>query len=349
MLKAVLAALVLAAAIPAAAQELSANLVAGEPGSTELRAGQDLAALAAGCGLRINARETGGAVENMQAVRDRRATQLGIVQGDVLEYFRTYENDDPDLRRPAQGVRVVFPLFDEEVHVIARRDIGSLADLAGKRVATGLPGSGTSVTAGLILDLAQVQPAERQPLAPEAALAALRAGDVDAVIDVAGAPDARLVAADLDAAGFHLLPLDAPALTAAYAAATIPAGTYAFAPDPVAVVSVPAYLVTFDFDPRKNGYQAAACRMVADLGHLVVSRLDELRADGHPKWASANLRALPDGWDVSPCVLAGLDPAYDFTCRRPDGSEVREGPGAADGGDANRLYLDRICARLGGC
>ncbi|MFO1144718.1 MAG: TAXI family TRAP transporter solute-binding subunit [Amaricoccus sp.] len=345
----VLAVLALVATVPAAAQEISANLVAGEAGSTELRAGEDLAALAAGCGLRITARETGGAVENMQAVRDRRATQLGIVQGDVLEYFRTYENDDPALRRPAQGVRVVFPLFDEEVHVVARREIGSFADLAGKRVATGLPGSGTSVTAGLILDLAQVQPAERQALAPDAALAALRAGDVDAVIDVAGVPDARLVEADLDPASFHLLPLDAPALTAAYAAATIPSGTYAFAPAPVAVVSVPAYLVTFDFDPRKNGYQAASCRMVADLGHLVVSRLDELRATGHPKWASANLRTLPDGWAVSPCVLAGLDPAYDFTCRRPDGSEVREGPGAAEGDEANRLYLDRICSRLGAC
>ena len=142
MLRAVVAALALAVAVPVAAQEISANLVAGEPGSTELRAGQDLAALAAGCGLSITARETGGAVENMQAVRDRRATQLGIVQGDVLEYFRTYENDDPDLRRPAQGVRVVFPLFDEEVHVIARREIGSspISPASGSR--PGFPAAG---------------------------------------------------------------------------------------------------------------------------------------------------------------------------------------------------------------
>ena len=153
----------LAAAGAAGAQQVSGNLVAGEAGSTELRAGQESGGARRRLRLGITVRETGGSVGTMRAVRDRRATQLGIVQGDVLEYFRTFENDDPELLRPAQGVRVVFPLFDEEVHVVARREIGSLADLAGKRVATGQPDSGTAVTAGLILDLAQVQPAERQP------------------------------------------------------------------------------------------------------------------------------------------------------------------------------------------
>ena len=77
-------------------------------------------------------RESAGSIENMNAVRDRRATQLGIVQSDVLEYFTTFAGDDPALRRAAQGIRIAFPLYDEEVHVLARREIGSLADLAGQ-------------------------------------------------------------------------------------------------------------------------------------------------------------------------------------------------------------------------
>ena len=41
-----------------------------------------------------------------------------------------------------------------------------------------------------------------------------------------------------------------------------------------------AVLVTFDFDPGANAYQAASCRMVADVSHLMVTRLDRLRDDG---------------------------------------------------------------------
>ena len=121
-----------------AAQEVAANIVTGPAEGTDFRIGEDLAAMAAECGVTLGVRESAGSVENMQAVRDRPATQLGIVQSDVLEYYRTFAADDPDLRRPARGVRVAFPLYNEEVHVLARRDIATLADLAGRKVATGV-------------------------------------------------------------------------------------------------------------------------------------------------------------------------------------------------------------------
>ena len=172
--------------------------------------------MAAECGVTLGVRESAGSVENMQAVRDRPATQLGIVQSDVLEYYRTFAADDPDLRRPARGVRVAFPLYDEEVHVLARRDIATLADLAGRKVATGVADGGTKVTADLILDLAQVEPAERLSLAPEAALEALLAGEIDALFYVVGAPAALFDTERIDPAAIHLVPLTGPELTAAY-------------------------------------------------------------------------------------------------------------------------------------
>ena len=338
--------LVVVLALPAAAQEIPVTIMTGEPGGTYLRIGQDIAAVAADCGLALGVEESAGSVENMLAVRDRRATQLGLVQSDVLEYFRTFEADDPTLQRAATGVRVALPLYDEEVHVLARREIAGLAGLAGRRVAVGAPESGTRVTAELILDLAQVEPAERLELSPAAALEALLAGEIDALVYVAGAPAELLAAAEIDPAAFHLLPLDAPVLTAVYTPAELAAGTYEFVTAPVPVVSVRAVLVTFDFDPGVNAYQAASCRAVADVSHLIVTRLDRLRASGHPKWGALDLGALPDGWQVSGCVLEGIDPAYAFTCRRPDGSAVREGL-AADPDAAAALYRERICARTG--
>ena len=146
-------------------------------------------------------------------------------------------------------MRVVFPLYNEEVHVLARRDIASLTDLAGRKVATGEADSGTKVTADLILDLAQVEPAERLALAPDAALEALLAGEIDALFYVVGAPAALFDTERIDPAAFHLVPLTGPELTAAYTPAEIAAGTYPFVNEAVPVVAVRAVLVTFDFDP----------------------------------------------------------------------------------------------------
>ena len=312
-----------------------------------MRIGRDLAALGAECGVSLDVRESAGSVENMEAVRDRRATQLGIVQSDVLEYFKTFAGDDAGLRRQADGIRIAFPLYDEEVHVLARRGIGRLADLAGQRVATGAEGSGTRITADLILDLAQVAPAERRALGPEAALEALLAGEIDAMFFVVGAPAELFRSERIDPAAFHLLPIDDPVVAAVYEPVEVPAGTYPFVAEPVQVVAVKAVLVTFDFQPGQNAYQAGSCRMLADLGHLMVTRFDKLRESGHPKWRSVDVRDIPPGWEVSPCVLQGLEPGYMFSCRKPDGTVVQEGLGASGETDANALFLERVCARMG--
>ena len=339
--------LALALGFPAVGQEVAANIVTGSADSTDYRVGEDIAALGAECGVSLGVQESAGSVENMQAVRDRKATQLEIVQSDVLEYFRTFAADDPELRRPTRGARVAFPLYDAEVHVLARRGIGGLGNLAGRRVATGVEGSGTKVTADLILDLAQVEPGERVELAPEAGLDALLAGEVDALFYVVGAPAALFETDRIDPDEFHLLPLVDPVLKAAYTPAVIDEGTYPFVTEAVPVVAVRTVLVTFDFDARENSYQAGSCRMLADVGHLVLTRLDALKASGHPKWGSVDLGDLPEGWQVSACVLQGLDPAYDFTCRKPDGTTVREGAQGAAVDATNALYRQRVCAQIG--
>jgi TRAP transporter TAXI family solute receptor len=335
------AGLALAVALPAAAQELQGNIVTGPAAGTDLAIGRDIAALAADCGLTLNVRESAGSVENMQAVRDRRVTQFGIVQSDVLEYYQTFQGDDPALRRAAEGVRVAFPLYDAEVHLLARREIDDLAGLAGRRVAIGLPDGGTHLTAELVLDLAGVAPAEKLAIGPEAALAALRAGEIDAMFDVTGVP-AELYAG-VDDPDLHLLPLGGPVLEAVYAPAEIAAGSYPFVAAPVKTVAVRTVLVTFDFDPGRNAYQAASCRLVADVSHLVLTRLERLRETGHPEWGAVDFTAIPPGWTVGACVLDGLAPDYAFACRRPDGSVVAEG---TPEGEPNALYRSRVCARL---
>jgi TRAP-type uncharacterized transport system substrate-binding protein len=88
-----------------------------------------------------------GALQNVVDVFRHPAIQLGITQADVLSYLEIYARGDPEARRILGGLQVVSPLFDEDVYLFARPEYKEIGDLAGKRIAIGPAGSGTTVTA----------------------------------------------------------------------------------------------------------------------------------------------------------------------------------------------------------
>ncbi|OCW58908.1 C4-dicarboxylate ABC transporter substrate-binding protein [Hoeflea olei] len=313
-------------------------MMTGGPTGTYIRIGQDIAALGAECGLTLNVVESAGSLENFVGVRKRRNTQFGIVQSDVLEYLKTYEKNDPEIQDAVRGVRIMFPLYNEEVHVLARKEIGSLRDLAGRKVAIGVKDSGTYLTASLILDILQVKPSERVTLNPDAALPKLEGGEIDAFFYVAGAPASLFAKTEIDPAKFHLLPITEAPLLATYSRAEIPAGTYGFQSEPVDLVAVKAVLMTYDYDPKRNAYHRESCATVADFSSLMLSGLERLRETGHPKWKSVDLGALPPGWRVGSCVKTGMALDYKPACKAASAGT------AADSG--NEDYLDLLKQRL---
>jgi TRAP-type uncharacterized transport system substrate-binding protein len=120
--------------------EFERNIMTGGPTGTYIQIGKDLAGLGAQCGLTLNVVESAGSLENFVGVRKRRNTQFGIVQSDVLEYLKTYEANDPEVQDAVRGVRIMFPLYNEEVHVLARKDLSGIRELEGQRVAVGVTG-----------------------------------------------------------------------------------------------------------------------------------------------------------------------------------------------------------------
>ncbi|MCZ0961083.1 TAXI family TRAP transporter solute-binding subunit [Paracoccus benzoatiresistens] len=342
-----LVALLALAAGPAATQEFGKAVMTGGPTGTYIQIGRDMARLLAGCGQTLEVIESAGSLENFVAVRQRRNTQFGIVQNDVLEYLKTYSADDPAVARAIYGVRIAFPLYDEEVHLLARSDINSLADLAGKRVAIGVENSGTFLTASLVLDLTGTEPAERRLIAPADALPALKAGQIDAFFYVAGAPTALFAEGGIDGEQFHLVPITDETLQSVYDTATIPANTYPFQPEAVSGIAVKALLMTFEYDMDGNSYQRQSCKAVSDLSNLILTRLTELQQTGHPKWKNVDLQDIPAGWDIGNCVNEGLRPDYQLECTAPLATaapEQAEEPGESD---ANRAYREYICATIG--
>jgi TRAP transporter TAXI family solute receptor len=336
-----LLALMLAVALPASGQEFEKNILTGGPNGTYIQIGRNIAELASQCGQTLNVRESAGSLENFLGVRQRRYTQFAIVQSDVLEYLRTFAADDADIARAIRGVRIAFPLYAEEVHILATRDIADLQGLAGKRVAVGVEDSGTFLTASLALDLAEVSPAERVTIGPDASLEALLAGEIDAFFYVAGAPTALFQNAAIDPGKFHLVPITDTVLQAVYQPATIAGGVYPFQPEPVDVVTVKAVLMTFEYRPRENSYQRSSCQAVSDISNLILTRFDALREHGHPKWQQVDLNEIPPGWEIGGCVNIGLDPAYHLECAAPE-------PAAASlESQANKAYRARICDVIG--
>ena len=335
---------------PAAAQqEFGKAVMTGGATGTYIQIGRDLAGLMSACGQTLNVVESAGSLENFMAVRTRRNTQFGIVQNDVLEDLKTYSADDPDVARAIYGVRIAFPLYDEEVHLLAKSDIESVADLAGKRVAIGVENSGTFLTASLVLDLTETEPAERRQIAPADALPKLKAGEIDAFFYVAGAPTALFAEGEIDGEQFHLVPIEDETLKSIYDAVTIPANTYPFQPEAVSGIAVKALLMTFDYNPRGNRYQSQSCKAVSDLSHLILTRLPQLQESGHPKWKNVDLQDIPQGWDIGNCVNEGLRPDYQLECAAPvANTDAAPAPAATPGeSEANRAYREYICATLG--
>lgn len=331
----------LAFALPASAQEFEKNIMTGGTGGTYIQFGRDLSREMQECGLTLNVVESAGSLENFLAVRQRRFTQFGIVQSDVLEYLKTYAAEDPAIARAIHGVRIAFPLYNEEVHVLARREIADLEGLSGRRVAIGAEESGTFLTASLVLDLTGAEPAERVLLNAGEGLEALLADEIDALFYVAGAPTKIFESSEIDPERFHLLPISNPTLQQVYVPAEIPGGTYPFQPDPVELIAVKAVLMTYEFNPNMNAYHRESCRAVSDLTSVLVERFQTLQESGHPKWRSVDLNDLPPGWEVGQCVNMGLEESYQSPCDRIE----PESAGSA----ANTAYRDRICAVIGGC
>jgi TRAP transporter TAXI family solute receptor len=326
------------------ARALEQNILTGGPTGTYIQFGRDIARIASECGITLNVRESAGSLENFLGVRQRPVTQFGIVQSDVLEYLRTYAADDPNIARAIAGVRIALPLYNEEVHLLATREVQSLADLAGKRVAIGVQDSGTFLTASLVLDLSGVTTAERVTIGPDESLRQLLAGEIDGFFYVAGAPTKLFQTPGIDPQRFHLVPMTDPVLQAVYLPARIEAGTYPFQTEPVDAIAVKAVLMTYEYVPTKNSYHRDSCSGVSDIAHVILTRFNQLRGSGHPKWKQVDLNDIPPGWEVSSCVNAGLDPAYTLPCDAHPAARA-----APDESAANSVYRERICAIMGGC
>ena len=216
---------------PSLAQTELGIITGGEKG-TYFQFGLNLQRLAKQNGVNLTVSPSKGSIENVYAVYQRPATQLGIVQSDVLAFVARVQSDQM-LRRIAKKTKMVFPLYNEEIHILARPDIVEFDDLSNRRVAIGREGSGTYLTARLLFNVADVTPREMVPIDTDEALAELKAGRIDAMFYVAGFPVRLFTEGVSEADGLSLVPILNKSITEFYPRAEIAANAYRWQPKAV--------------------------------------------------------------------------------------------------------------------
>lgn len=266
--------------------------------------------------------ETEGTFDNLRKLASAFNMTLALAQADVLEAA------SPDQQRI---LRVVMPLYLEEIQVLARQDVVRFADLPGKRVLVSDRSSGSAYTTGRLLKLAGVVPhgGQAQALPPVEAVCQVLTGQADALVVVSGQPVGLL--RDLGRlaqhpekplAAVHFLPLNKSDLqgkpvagmsSVFYEPGQIARRSYpwAFAPadgkpgaDHIPTLAVRAVLMAYDFSARTTPDQASSCdalsritQVLSNAGHR--ARLCQL--PNHPKWCQLDPAAVVPGWQANTC------------------------------------------------
>ena len=200
-------------------------------------------------GIDVTVVSTDGSKANIESI-DSGDYQLGTVQSDVMAYAwagsRSFESSGK-----INSFRVVAGLYAEAVQLVTMNpEIKSVADLKGKSVSIGAPGSGVYFNAMDVLAAAGLTEndinAQYQSFADSTD--ALKDGKIDAAFIVAGAPTAAITELCTTNSAY-LVPIDgdiAAKLMADcdfYTSYTIPAGTYAGQDEDVTTVTVKATLI----------------------------------------------------------------------------------------------------------
>jgi TRAP transporter TAXI family solute receptor len=291
----------------AAALAIDYKIVTASERGTYIQIGRDLAKFVApGADISLEVLPSAGSAENVNRLRYEPGVKFAMVQSDVYQAFL----DQAASGNAAAGamirpLRVIMPLYNEEIYFIARRDsaLNFVHEIKGAKINAGALRSGTALsTATLYRQMFGTSLPDSQAsfLPNEEALVKLISDkSLDVVVVVIGQPAKLLVDMKPEARDLiKLLKFDAahPASAEAlktYFPATVRAASYPnLLTEDLPGLAVKAFLVTYDY------------KLDQTVGHLtrfvrsLCTNFATLQSQGHPKWREVELAmpALGRGW-----------------------------------------------------
>ncbi len=171
-------------------------------------------------GLRVLPIAGKGPLQTLNDLVHLKGIDAALLPSDVLAYARA--NGLLDVA--PEKLSYLVKLGHQEIHLLARKDIASLEDLAGRRMAIGSSIEPSYITGHFLLESAGIA-FDEVPLGGAAAVKAVAEGQADAAILVGEDPLPEL--SGLKSRNLHLLPLQAPeAVAENYAPALLSHDSY---------------------------------------------------------------------------------------------------------------------------
>jgi TRAP transporter TAXI family solute receptor len=291
---------------PAASQGAAPDwlgLAAGSAASAETVLAADMASLfGTGEPLRVLPMLGDAGEGNVELLLDEPHVDVAFVSTDALAAAMAARKD------LIEHVELVARLYPQEVHVLARADIRTMSDLAGKKVSFGPAGSSSSITASALFKALAIE-VEPQSLDASLAVERLKQGAISAAVIVSGKPS-PLIAGIPAESGLHLLPVSFGApLEQAYLPTRLEAADY-----PSLIEGdgeVPTVATGMVLLAAKGKNDPGASIRIARFVDTLFPRFTELQAsDRHPKWREVNLAATLPGFARTP-------EAQSWLARRP--------------------------------
>ncbi|MGY4877410.1 TAXI family TRAP transporter solute-binding subunit [Vreelandella aquamarina] len=188
------AASMLAVALPASAQQLS--IATGGTGGTYYPMGGGFAEMINNHieGAQATAEVTGASVENMGLIM-RGDADMALALADTV--YQAYTGTGDFEGRQIEDTRALASLYPNAIQLVtlADSDVHSIADLEGKRVSVGAPGSGTELNARALLEANGISYDDFTPqrLNFNETADAIRDGDIDAGFWSVGPPTSSIM------------------------------------------------------------------------------------------------------------------------------------------------------------
>jgi TRAP transporter TAXI family solute receptor len=268
------------------------TLVSGNPNGTYLSIAYDISAvLDSGDELRVLPVLGKGGGQNVRDVLYLRGIDMGITQSNILRYF----NETGEVGRNIENrMRYVARLYNEEMHVLVRPEYNTLQDLRGKIVNFSDIGSGTQTTSQLIFKDLKI-PVKEVNMGQGDAFEALKKGEIDATILIAGKPTGAYAKLTPNPA-YKLIPVPyTPELFEHYLPTKLSNEDYPnMIPkdQPIDTIAVSAVLAVYNWPSNTDRY-----RRVAKFTESFYANFNKfLEKPRHPKWKEVNLAAELPGW-----------------------------------------------------
>jgi uncharacterized protein len=268
----------------------SVGVISGGADGTYIRIAADLANVLDGENLRILPIIGRGSLQNLRDIMYLRGVDIGIVQMDARQGLE----DGATQTAAQQRLRYIARLYNEELHVLASKDIKNIRELEGRKVNIDKPGSGTNLTARLVFEKLGLKP-QFTEYDQASSYERLRSGELQAALYVAGRP-VRAISEFQSEGKFHLLSVPFEGEIAEnYLPARFAATDYPKLIDDgkdVDTLAIGNVLAVFNWQENSDRYKRAQ-RFV----DAFFSKFDEFSKPGrHPKWKEVNLAATVPGW-----------------------------------------------------